>query len=111
MAGYEYTDFIYWSVEPKVIFMVKGMDQVIVMVMFPWMYMVMVRVIVIIMDGVAMIPILYTGAFSPKSISWSRSDSWPWSRSWSDSWTWSESWLGSRSWSVSWTDSWSGGER
>ena len=44
MAGYEYTDFIYWSVEPKVIFMVKGMDQVIVMVMFPWMYMVMVRV-------------------------------------------------------------------
>jgi len=77
---------------------VRFMDKVLVydkvMVMVRGIFKFMVRV----KEWFSMIPILYTGALTPESRSWSRSfllsSSWTWSRSGIDSWSWSWSWRG-----------------
>ena len=90
MNRYEDFAYIYWEVEPKVIFMVKF--KVMVMVMDRGR--VMVPVMEGVMERVAMIPIFYTGLLRTRS------------GSWAGGWAWSGpgplSWAGSNSWSLSW---------
>jgi len=101
----ENTNFIYWSVENRVKIMVivmvavMGMGMVRIMVMFMDIVKVkvcdMVRIIcmVRVIEGFAMIPLIYTGLLNTKTQSWSRSGSWSYSSSmlWSSSWSWSVS--------------------